>query len=100
MQLGAEPGEFGIRIAEPEDAEAIASVNMCSFGHAFGERFPAAALASLDLAGQTDRWRGRLLPISGVQVFVAFHGEKVAGFVAGGAGRDEDPSEDVAGSSR
>lgn len=82
--------EAAIRPARPEDAPAIAQVNVASWKQAYVGIVPAAYLASLDTEGREARFRWRISdPESQVWVAETTDG-RIAGFASVGPSADED----------
>lgn len=79
-----------IRIAQPEDAAAIARVHIRSWQLAYRDLLPEEFLLSLDatLARRTGFWRESIE--KGAAVLVAVVDADVAGWIAFGPSRDDD----------
>ncbi|MDM7831701.1 GNAT family N-acetyltransferase [Cellulomonas edaphi] len=86
--------EVTIRIAQPDDALALAQVHVRSWQEAYADIVPAAYLASLDPVARAEQWATDLRrgPQDGVTTWVAVAGERHVGFVSLGPARDEDAS--------
>lgn len=78
-----------IRRATPEDAPAIARVQVASWQSTYAGLLPAEFLARLPdtLAARAERWAG-LVCEPDQATFVAEHGGEVVAFVSGGPARD------------
>ena len=95
MKAAGEPGAIVVRPAGVADAEAVARVRIASWRGAYRGIVPDAVLDGLDLATETDRWRGRLAPGSPAWTLVAVDEAPgrlsgVAGFASAGAARGND----------
>lgn len=75
--------------ARVEDARAIAEVHVASWRATYAGLIPDRVLDSLTVAERTALWQRVLAPGSG-WVIVARDGDRVVGFVSGGAARDGD----------
>jgi GNAT superfamily N-acetyltransferase len=75
-----------VRPARPDDAAAIAAVQLVTWQTAYRSLLPAAVLDDWDAPAATDAWRTAVLrpPTPGHGVLVALDGEVVAGFAAFG----------------
>jgi GNAT superfamily N-acetyltransferase len=72
-----------VRAATPEDAEAIARVEVASWRAAYAQLMPAAYLDAMDVAKQADVWRGDIAKHAALrrkQLLVAVQGREVVGF--------------------
>jgi GNAT superfamily N-acetyltransferase len=82
-----------IRLAEADDAEAIAAIQIAAWRTAYAGFLPAPFLDGLDVAARADQWRTRIGPAMrpGAPTFVALdEGEVVRGFTHTGPTRDDD----------
>ena len=82
-----------IRLAEAEDAEAIAAIQIAAWRTAYAGFLPAAFLDGLDVAARADQWRSRIGPAMrpGSPTFVALDdAQTVRGFAHTGPTRDDD----------
>ena len=90
-----------IRIAQPDDAKAIAGVHVRSWQQAYADLLPADYLHSLDsTVGQREAWWRQSIEEAKEQVFVALIDEVIVGWVSFGASRDEDVEPQRAGEIR
>ncbi len=83
-----------IRVAVPEDARAIADVHVSSWGWAYRDDLPEAAIASRtveDRERMWTEWFGSDEPAAGL--LVAEDDGRVVGFSGFGASRDDDASD-------
>ena len=76
-----------VRLAEPADAPAVASVHVKSWQAAYRGQIPDEVLDNLDVAERTAMWerasaRG--------EVWVALDGDEVVGFICTGPSREAD----------
>jgi|LIDZ01.1.fsa_nt_gi ribosomal protein S18 acetylase RimI-like enzyme len=87
-----------IRSAEPHDAGAIAAVHIRSWQRAYRDLIPGDYLASLDttLDRRTEQW-SISIQNGEPQVFVAMEDERLVGWIALSASRDEDAEPGVSG---
>ena len=78
--------EVSVRPARPEDAEAIARVQLVTWRTAYRALLPAAVLDDWDEPAAVDAWRSAVVapPTPGHSVLVALDGAVVAGFCAFG----------------
>lgn len=80
-----------IRPATPDDAAAIASVNIEGWRTAYGDLLPADELASLSFESRCERWLEILQkPATNKITFVAESAEKIIGFASCGPDRTGD----------
>jgi ribosomal protein S18 acetylase RimI-like enzyme len=75
-----------VRPARPEDAEAIAQVQVATWRAAYAHAFPAETLAAADAGERAERWRRWLG--SETATFVAEVDGKICGFANVGASVD------------
>ena len=95
---GADTPGGSVRPATPHDAQAIASVHVATWRHAYAGLLPDDLLADLDAGQWAERWRGRLAerePVPGLFALVFESGGRVRGFVSGGPDRDGRPGGEV-----
>lgn len=87
-----------IRSAEPHDAGAIAAVHIRSWQQAYRDLIPGDYLASLDatLDRRTEQW-STSIQNGEPQVFVAMEHERLVGWIALSASRDEGAEPGVSG---
>lgn len=78
-----------VRIATPDDAAAIAAVNVASWRAAYRHLMPDHVLATLSVATSAANWM-RTIESGDQQVLVAEHQGVTAGFLSFGASRDAD----------
>lgn len=80
-----------IRLAQPQDAAAVARVHVRSWQQAYRELMPADYLNSLDatLERRTEYWSAAITQ-GQPQVFVALAAEQVVGWIAVDQSRDPD----------
>jgi ribosomal protein S18 acetylase RimI-like enzyme len=76
-----------VRLAEVEDAAAIAAVHVASWRTTYRGLLPDDFLASLDQAGYEERWRRILGNEASSRVYVAADGREIVGFASGGRER-------------
>lgn len=91
MAIVGTPDRF-VRIAEPEDAEAIAEIQAAAWGMRFALLLPAESLP--DVAALTEQWTATLVetcdsPVDGL-VLVATEAQRVVGVLAAGPTGDDD----------
>ena len=82
-----------IRLAEADDAEAIARIQIAAWRSAYAGFLPASFLERLDVQQRADQWRTRIGPamLPGSPTFVALDDdEAVRGFAHTGPIRDDD----------
>jgi ribosomal protein S18 acetylase RimI-like enzyme len=80
-----------LRLAEPSDAAAIASVHVASWRTTYRGLLPDAYLDAMDVDQYAARWHRMLLdPAGRSMVLVAEEEGIVVGFASGGPERDED----------
>ncbi len=77
-----------IRLANPDDAPAIAAVHVNSWRETYAGIIPASYLERLDIAERQKIWTHAIK--SGQPVHVAVVGDTVVGFANGGKNRDKD----------
>jgi ribosomal protein S18 acetylase RimI-like enzyme len=75
-----------VRLADIDDAGAIAAVHVASWRTTYRGLLPDEFLASLDNAGYAERWR-RILEDDSSRVYVAGDGREIVGFASGGRER-------------
>lgn len=79
----------GIRLAGPGDAEAIATINVTCWRHAYAGILDAEILANRSIDETAERWRGYLARSSGRStILVAEEGGRVRGFGSSSPQRD------------
>lgn len=84
-----------IRLAEADDAEAIARIQIAAWRQAYARILPADFLDGLDTAARAVQWRARIGPAAhvGAPIFVAVdETDAVRGFAHTGPVRDDDLS--------
>ena len=84
--------DAGVRQARPEDAAAIARVQLAGWRTAYADVLPADTLAALRLEDFTESWRVSLEhpPTPRHRALAALAGDAVVGFAAIGPALDED----------
>jgi len=78
-----------IRVATPEDADAIGAVHVEGWRWAYRGQLPDALLDALDPAGRAAGWR-RILESGSTDVIVAEDESGVVGFASAATSRDDD----------
>ena len=95
MNAGDSPGGF-VRRAVPEDAPAIAAVQVTTWRDAYAGILSAEFLDAVKVDEFAERWRGRLVAPADRSFVLVFELEgRVRGFVAGGLSRDGDEGGEV-----
>ena len=81
-----------VRLARPEDAGAIARLQLSTWRTAYAQVVPAAVLDALGEELATDQWLSAIVepPTSRHHVFVAYEGETSVGFAATGPATPDD----------
>lgn len=85
--MGQDTSSVTVRVAVPEDAEAIATVHVRAWQEAYAHLFPAAFLEALDPRDRLERWR-RIIDEPSVAVCVAEVDAAVVGWATAGPGRE------------
>jgi ribosomal protein S18 acetylase RimI-like enzyme len=85
-----------IRRAEPSDANGIAEVKVASWKSAYRGILPDSLLDNLSVEHNESRWRARIIEHTS-QVLVFEQNDRIIGFVAFGASRDEDADQERVG---
>src|SRR3954451_3842189 len=90
--------EVSVRPAGPDDAEAIARVQLVTWRAAYRGLLPPAVLDDWDVPAAVDAWRAAVLtpPTPAHGVLVALDGAEVAGFAAFGPAELGDGEEPLA----
>lgn len=79
-----------IRVAQPDDAAAIARIHVRSWQQAYADLLPADYLHSLDsTVGQREAWWRQSIEEAKEPVFVASIDGMIVGWVSPGASRDD-----------
>lgn len=84
--LAHHPASSVVRLATPQDADAIARVHVASWRHTYADLMPASFLAGLSVTDDARRWRRTMTDVSRhLFVYVAEReSEGIVGFAVGG----------------
>lgn len=85
--MGQDTSSVTVRVAVPEDAEAIATVHVRAWQEAYAHLLPAAFLEALDPRDRLERWR-RIIDEPLIAVCVAEVNAAVVGWATAGPGRE------------